>query len=1242
METSTNGRDCGFLRRVAAKAMWVLGLLFASGASAGDITITLTDGATGQPISGAVYAFTTAGSRVASTSGNGTVTLTGLAEGSYILAGHTFSGHLMLLYPAAPCAPCSATANGVLSSISTEGATPVAVPASGTVTGINFTFSSKGGLISGRTTDSVSGAAVVPSSEISIMTTEGRWLSYAFVNSNGTYTSYVGLPTGSYRLKATGNATFLPRLYNNVDCALNRCALTDGGTVAVTSPSTTTGVDFSLVRGGGMSGVVTSSSNNAPLSGVTVTIFDALGTSQNTVTTNASGVWTTTVALPSEDFYARTSNSQGFVNEIYNNVPSPGTSFLTSTLLRTGSRIPVTAGSITSGINFALDPGGTLSGGVTSSATGLPLSSVTVAIYNRAGTQVASAITGSAGTWSIGTGLTTGIYFARTSNSQGFVNEIYNNVPSPGTSFSTTAFTPSAQIAVTAGANTVLSNFDLEVGGKVSGTVTASATGLPVSGVSVSIYNESGQFVTSVSTDANGVWSPTTGLTTGTYYADTFNSLGFLDELYNEKVSIGSTGVTSGTPFSVTAGATRSGIDFALDVGGSIKGVVTSAATGLPIAGVTVQVFSSSGTSLTSGTTSSTGSWTTLRGLPAGDYFVRTSNSSGYIDKIYNNITSQGASVTTGTPVAVLVGAATGGVNFGLSFGASIQGTVTASASGRPLANVEIDVYSSNGSFVKSDVTDAKGVWVVNGLTTGIYFAASFSQNAGRYVDENYNNVQNPGQSGLVSTGTAIATTAGAGAPGIDFALDPGGSISGTVTASATGLPVINATVSIYNTSGFFVTSSATDALGGWTSSAGLPTGSYFVRVAGTQGFIPELYNNMPSFSVSAVDIKTGNAVDVTVGAATTGINFGLDVGGSISGVVTMYASGRPLQGATVSVYNSSGSLMNSVSSNFAGAWTSSIGLPAGTYFVRATNVLGFVNELFNGRPTLTTPTSSEIMASTPITVANGAAVGSINFALGHGISIGNTSVLEGHTGVSLLSFPVTLTTALPTDVSVSFSTSAGSATAETDFTMRSGTFAIPAGITSKNLLVVVKGDQTAEPDETVQVSLSGGVGAKVIQSSALGTILADDPPAAATTVTQYRLYHDGTKEHLYTTDLNEYNVLGTRGWVQEGVAYKMLTNGVFGGVLTVPLFRLYHPGILQHHWTTDSNEATALPDTTTWLYEIPVGYVLPTQVPGTVPLYRMVLANPPIHLWTTDRNEYDTLATRGWVGEGIIGYVVP
>ena len=70
---------------------------------------------------------------------------------------------------------------------------------------------------------------------------------------------------------------------------------------------------------------------------------------------------------------------------------------------------------------------------------------------------------------------------------------------------------------------------------------------------------------------------------------------------------------------------------------------------------------------------------------------------------------------------------------------------------------------------------------------------------------------------------------------------------------------------------------------------------------------------------------------------------------------------------------------------------------------------------------------------------------------------------------------------------------------------------------------------------------------------------------------TVYRLYHPGTLDHHYTTDANEYQVLAGRGWKQEGVAwYSDEAEGV-------PVYRLYHEGTLNHHYTKDYNEYQVL-----------------------------------------------------------------
>jgi hypothetical protein len=167
----------------------------------------------------------------------------------------------------------------------------------------------------------------------------------------------------------------------------------------------------------------------------------------------------------------------------------------------------------------------------------------------------------------------------------------------------------------------------------------------------------------------------------------------------------------------------------------------------------------------------------------------------------------------------------------------------------------------------------------------------------------------------------------------------------------------------------------------------------------------------------------------------------------------------------------------------------------------------------------------------------------------------------------------------------------------------------------------------------TLNANVSGGTNRLEIAGSA---------PPPPTTFPQYRLFYLPSGEHLYTTDFNEYSYLGAHGWNQEGIAYYMFPNAVIGGAQTVPLYRLYAPGIAQHHWTTDAHEVAVLSANGDWSYEGIVGYLLPVQQAGSAPLYRLALPSPLRHLWTTDAHEYAVLKTDGWLQEGYLGYAVP
>ena len=125
-----------------------------------------------------------------------------------------------------------------------------------------------------------------------------------------------------------------------------------------------------------------------------------------------------------------------------------------------------------------------------------------------------------------------------------------------------------------------------------------------------------------------------------------------------------------------------------------------------------------------------------------------------------------------------------------------------------------------------------------------------------------------------------------------------------------------------------------------------------------------------------------------------------------------------------------------------------------------------------------------------------------------------------------------------------------------------------------------------------------------------------------------YRLYQPSTGEHLYTTDINEKNVLyGQHGWGYEGVAWYAPNAGT-------AVYRLYNPGLKRHLYTSDLNEVQVLTSRHGWQSDNnghPVFYS-----GGSIQIYRLYHSRSLLHHWTMDANEYQILPRHGWKQEGV------
>ena len=920
---------------------------------------TITDAATSAPLSGVTVEVVNAAGQVLSrtnTDASGVYASRGLATGSYFLRTTNTLGYINRANDGTICLPnCTSLA----------ALTPIGVVEGVTVSGVDFALDA-GGRIAGNIKDSAT-LANLQNVTVNIYSSTGSTLTFGVTDASGNYSSRDGLPSGNYFVGTFNSVGYINELHSGLSCAAG-CNPTFGTPVAVTTGSTTPGIDFLLDKGGRIGGQVTSTAGGAPISLTTVQVVNATGTTVSTGFTDASGLYISNAGLLAGTYFLRTSNSQGFVNEIFPDIPCVGTVCPASG----GTAVSVSLGTTTT-VNIDLAPGGRVSGSILDDTTSAPVTGASVSILNSAGVTLTSGTVDPLGNYITGAGLPSDSYFARSNNTVGYINELYPNVPCP-TGCSLATGTP---IAVTVGTTTPGINFALGLGGRVTGHVTDQVTSAPLANVTISL-SIPGSTGGSATTDSNGAFV-IAGLVPGTYYARTVNSQGYIDKLYNDIPCFNPCNVTSGTPIVIVGSGTVSGVDFALHTGGRISGTVTDAATTLPIAGVSVSLVAANGATVATGVTGLLGNYVTAGGVPTGVYYARTLSNAGYLGELFDNILCVGScTIVAGVPISVVEGSTTPGISFALQAGGRVSGSVIDTASSAPLQGIQVQISDSIGRVVTTATSDAGGNFLTgNGLPTGMYFARTI--NSQGFIDEQYNNKPCP-QSCPAIAGDSFSVTVGSTTPGINFSLDRGGRIAGVVTDEGTGQPISGVNVAIVDASGRSFTSGTTNAFGQYLTSSGLPAGTYFARTNNSLGYLNERFGG--TLCIGNCLVTGGTPITVTGTATTAGIDFVLAPGGRISGQVMNLTTSAPVGNVSVLVFDGVNTTpVSSGTTNALGNYTTTAGLPAGSYFVRTANSLGLINKLW------VTPTSIPCLGcnpttGTPVAVTLGATTPNIDFGL--------------------------------------------------------------------------------------------------------------------------------------------------------------------------------------------------------------------------------------------------------------------
>ena len=886
----------------------------------GQITGAVTDASTHAALPGVeVYVYSSSGgySGYGYTDAKGNYTISSLATGTYQVSFYPYD-------------------NSHLGS----GQSGVSVTAGSATSGINAALAT-GGTIAGTITDAVSGH-VVGGVEVEAISSGGGSSGYHVSASDGTY-RIGGLSAGSYKVEfvpyTSSNSAYTTQYYNGVT------SLASATSVSVSLGQTTSGINATLSGGGSVSGTVDGGSSATPLSGVSVYLYSTSYQYYGTATTDANGGFFFG-GIPAGSYIAYfNSPSSAYTSEYYGDTTngSSATSFT------------VTAGQATTGINATLPAYGAVSGTVTDASTQAGVAGITVAVLSSYGWQVASAVTGTGGAYTV-VGVPSGTYTVQ-----------FAPIGTGGDYLPTSR----TGVSVTNGATTSAINEALPAGGTVTGTVTDATSGTGLAGVTVMLYSLYQQYLTSTTTGAGGTYS-LPGLPTGTY------EVGFSYGSYVSTYYGGSQSLGSATQISVIAGHTTGSVSQALPRAGQIAGRVTDAVTGTAIANVQVQIYDSSGSVIASTQTGTTGGYS-VTGVFPGTYtasFMPGDSTSTLMSQWYGGaITSAGA-----TSFAVTADQTTRGIDASLGRGGIVSGTVTAATSGADLAGITVTVYN-NGTSLGSTTTRQDGTYAVGGIPTGSY-TVGFVLPAGgtvNYLPQYYDNAAS------ASSATSVAVAAGQTTTGINAALQSGGQITGVVTDAATGKPVQNASVELLTGSYYFTASTLTDSNGDYTFS-GLQSGTYQVAFSTGDGeYLAQYYNGQNAYS-------SYTNVTVAQGSTTAGIDAALDAPAQIQGTVTDSVTGSPVSGATVSTTAPNGTIQATTGND--GTYTLT-GLYPGSYTVEFQPPSGanYLSQYYNGAATSS--------GATPVSVGDGADVTGVNASLQTGGQISGT-VTSQATGTAI------------------------------------------------------------------------------------------------------------------------------------------------------------------------------------------------------------------------------------------------
>ncbi|MFC0186763.1 carboxypeptidase regulatory-like domain-containing protein [Fictibacillus aquaticus] len=529
---------------------------------------------------------------------------------------------------------------------------------------------------------------------------------------------------------------------------------------------------------GDLTGTITGP-DGLPITGAVIQIIDATRATVNTVLSQSDGTYAVLDLLPG--IYTMTVSAAGFEQ------------------LSLSAFIEANETTVTD-ITLAFEPG-SVEGIVTDAGTGAFISraNVELRLISPSGPVIASTITDVQGRYRFNT-IRSGTYTVVATNSN-YGNDSDSIFVEPGlTTFADLQLSPLTS--------------------RVTGTITGDG-GLPLVNTLVRVADSNGTVVAEIQTDIDGRYL-VEGLLPGEYSLSVIN----IDYRSEVVVFTAEPNLTAVVDVSLTA------------LPSLFTGFVTDAETGLPIVGAIVETFTLQTSPVTSASSSaesqvqdSAQSETAaaveaqavdVLGRPVA---VALTNINGFytIPGLSNGTYTLRASAQgygTDGRLTVLPVNATVEEDFALVAGtASISGTVLIAGNG-PLFNASVSVFTADGVLVANASTNQEGFYFIGNLRAGSY---RVSADADGYLEQS----------------TSVELDNGEVLEDVDFALVPGadGNITGQVSDSRTGRPIVGAAIQLFDLRGNLVAEVETNEVGIFLLT-GISAGFYTLR-ASAAGYVP-------------------------------------------------------------------------------------------------------------------------------------------------------------------------------------------------------------------------------------------------------------------------------------------------------------------------------------------------------------------------------------------------------------------